>query len=167
MSRWSSILHATVGALALLALGSVVPARAQAPPDPLASAVAAFTDLEFDVAATRLRTALGLSGTQRLSDEHRTRALMYLGATEIYREQRPAAVEAFRSCMQQSGELEAKRKLQASDWMWTLLMDDLKEMFLRDRQVEGLLDQVQAAVANGLTTPSAASRRLLEAFKRT
>lgn len=76
-------------------------------------------------------------------------------------------VEAFRSCMLQNGELEAKRKLQASDWMWTLLMDDLKEMFLRDRQVEGLLEQVQASVANGLTTPSAASRRLLEAFKRT
>jgi LAO/AO transport system kinase len=51
--------------------------------------------------------------------------------------------------------------------MWTLLMDDLKEMFLRDRQVEGLLPQVQAAVASGVTTPSAAARRLLEAFKRT
>jgi LAO/AO transport system kinase len=75
-------------------------------------------------------------------------------------------VEDFRSRMQQSGELEDKRKLQASDWMWTLLMDDLKEMFLRDRHVEGLLEQVQAAVANGTTTPSAASRRLLEVFKR-
>jgi LAO/AO transport system kinase len=75
-------------------------------------------------------------------------------------------IRGFRSCMQQNGELEAKRKLQASDWMWTLLLDDLKEMFLRDRNVEALLDQVQAAVANGMTTPSAASRRLLEAFKR-
>jgi LAO/AO transport system kinase len=75
-------------------------------------------------------------------------------------------VVKFQSCMQQSGEFEGKRKLQASDWMWSLLMDDLKEMFLRDRNVEGLLEQVQAAVASGVTTPSAASRRLLEAFRR-
>ena len=77
-----------------------------------------------------------------------------------------AAIEDFRSRMQQSGELEEKRRLQASDWMWTLLTDDIKEMFLRDRNVEALLGQVQDAVANGTTTPSAAARRLLEAFKR-
>jgi LAO/AO transport system kinase len=76
-------------------------------------------------------------------------------------------VEDFRSRMLKSGELEEKRKLQAGDWMWTLLMDDLKEMFLRDRNVEGLLEQVQEAVATGETTPSAAARRLLETFKRT
>ncbi len=75
-------------------------------------------------------------------------------------------VVKFQSCMQKSGELEGKRKLQASDWMWTLLMDDLKEMFLRDRNVEALLGQVQDAVASGATTPSAAARRLLESFKR-
>jgi LAO/AO transport system kinase len=68
--------------------------------------------------------------------------------------------------MLQSGELAEKRKLQASDWMWTLLMDDLKEMFLRDRNVEPLLGQMQKAVASGTMTPGAASRRLLEVFKR-
>jgi LAO/AO transport system kinase len=77
-----------------------------------------------------------------------------------------AAIEDFRVRMQQSGEFENKRRLQASDWMWTLLIDDIKEMFLRDRNVEALLGQVQDAVANGTTTPSAAARRLLEAFKR-
>jgi len=76
------------------------------------------------------------------------------------------AIKDFRVRMQQSGELEKKRRLQASDWMWTLLTDDIKEMFLRDRNVEALLGQVQDAVANGTTTPSAAARRLLEAFKR-
>ena len=75
-------------------------------------------------------------------------------------------IEAFRDRMQQSGEFEGKRLLQASDWMWTLLMDDIKEMFLRDRNVEALLSQVQNAVATGATTPSAAARRLLEAFRR-
>lgn len=77
-----------------------------------------------------------------------------------------STIEDFASRMRQSGELEKKRNLQASDWMWTLLMDDLKEMFMRDRNVEGLVEQVQEAVAAGVTTPSAAARRLLEAFKR-
>jgi len=76
------------------------------------------------------------------------------------------AIEQFRAVMLENGELMHKRKLQASDWMWTLLMDDLKEMFLRDRNVEALLAQIQDAVASGTTTPSAAARRLLEAFKR-
>ena len=75
-------------------------------------------------------------------------------------------IQEFQTRMQQSGELETKRRLQASDWMWTLLMDDIKEMFLRDRNVEALLGPVQDAVADGTTTPSAAARRLLEAFKR-
>jgi LAO/AO transport system kinase len=75
-------------------------------------------------------------------------------------------IEAFGTRMRETGELQDKRNLQASDWMWTLLLDDLKEMFLRDRNVESLVDQVQEAVATGVTTPSAAARRLLEAFKR-
>ena len=88
-------------------------------------------------------------------------ALHNEGITEVW-----SMLKDFRVRMQQSGELDRKRRLQASDWMWTLLMDDLKEMFLRDGQVEALLEQVQDAVANGLTTPSAAARKLLEAFKR-
>jgi len=45
-------------------------------------------------------------------------------------------------------------------------MDDLKDLFLRDPRVENLLPTVRQAVAQGITTPGAASRRLLEAFKR-
>ena len=75
-------------------------------------------------------------------------------------------IEDFGVRMRETGELQEKRNLQASDWMWTLLLDDLKEMFLRDRNVESLVEQVQEAVATGVTTPSAAARRLLEAFKR-
>jgi len=76
-------------------------------------------------------------------------------------------IEDFRAAMQQSGEFSAKRRLQASDWMWTLVMDGLRDQFLNDRQVEALLTPVQQAVAEGVTTPGAAARRLLEVFKRT
>lgn len=88
-------------------------------------------------------------------------ALHNEGVDEVW-----AMIEDFGRRMRETGELQEKRNLQASDWMWTLLMDDLKEMFMRDRNVEALVDQVQEAVAAGVTTPSAAARRLLEAFKR-
>lgn len=75
-------------------------------------------------------------------------------------------VLSFHGAMTASGEWEQKRRLQATDWMWTLVMADLKDLFLRDRQVEALVEPVQQAVAAGITTPGAAARRLLEAFKR-
>ncbi len=70
----------------------------------------------------------------------------------------------FTKAMKASGEFEKKRRLQATDWMWTLVMDDLKELFLRDPHVDKVLGQVHQAVDRGLTTPSAAARRLLQAF---
>jgi len=72
----------------------------------------------------------------------------------------------FAEKMNQSGEFEEKRKLQANDWMWTLVLDELKEQFMRDKHVAGLMEQVQAGVCKGMTSPGAAARRLLEAFKR-
>ena len=72
----------------------------------------------------------------------------------------------FKAAMQISGEYDSKRSNQNSAWMWTLLMDDLKDYFLRDRQIEALLPQVQEAVMQGISTPSAAARRLLETFKK-
>jgi len=88
-------------------------------------------------------------------------ALEQQGITEVW-----STVEAFRQAMQASGEFAAKRALQNSDWMWTLLMDDLKETFLRHPKVEALLPQLQDSVASGVTTPGAAARRLLEVFRR-
>jgi len=72
----------------------------------------------------------------------------------------------FRSAMEKSGELADTRKRQAVDWMWSLLMEDLKTLFLNHKEVRGLFPQVQEAVAQGITTPSAAARRLLDVFRR-
>lgn len=63
------------------------------------------------------------------------------------------AIEQFREAMLESGELDARRRLQSSDWMWALLQDDLREMFLRHPKVEALLGQVQESVADGTTHP--------------
>jgi LAO/AO transport system kinase len=50
--------------------------------------------------------------------------------------------------------------------MWTMVMDELKQLFLHDPKVEALLPRLQEAVDRGITTPGIAARRLLEAFRR-
>ena len=72
----------------------------------------------------------------------------------------------FMTTMKKNNEFADKRRLQANDWMWTLVMDDLKDLFLHDKNVASLIEQVQTGVSTGATTPSAAARRLLEAFRR-
>jgi len=88
-------------------------------------------------------------------------ALHNQGITEIWE-----TVSDFVATMKKHGEFESKRSLQANDWMWALVMDGLKDLFRNDRNVAGMLDQVQTGVAVGTTSPSVAARRLIEAFKR-
>ena len=73
---------------------------------------------------------------------------------------------SFKSVMGHSGELVETRKRQSVDWMWALVMDDLKSLFMHHSQVTRILDQVVSSVAEGVTTPSAASRRLLDVFRK-
>lgn len=97
MRRWPE-----PGFLALLVAGLLfagpMTALAQAE-DPLARAFAAYRNLEYDEAATRLRAALADTGRARLSDADRTRALMYLAATEHFRNRRAAAIESIRTLL--------------------------------------------------------------------
>lgn len=65
-----------------------------------------------------------------------------------------------------SGEFDIKRRKQSVDWFWTLLMDDLKEMFLTNKNVEGMFAGIREAVEKGIIPPTVASKRLLELFKR-
>ena len=72
----------------------------------------------------------------------------------------------FVTLMKQHNEFETKRRLQANDWMWALVQEDLKELFRRNKNVAAMLDQIQSGVLQGTTSPGAAARRLIEAFKR-
>jgi hypothetical protein len=94
-ARTSRVLAFAIGLFTL----SLAPRLAAQQADPLASALAASRDLDFDVAATRLRAALAATGSNRLSEADRVRALMHLGATELFRNRREAASEAFRSLL--------------------------------------------------------------------
>jgi len=88
-------------------------------------------------------------------------ALHNQGIEDIWR-----IVLDFRERMKRSSEFETKRRLQATDWMWTLVMDDLKDLFLRNKNVAALIGQVQSGVSSGVTTPGAAAKRLIDAFRR-
>lgn len=70
-------------------------------------------------------------------------------------------IERYRKAMNESGGLEAKRKRQAVDWMWTLIDGELRNRFRHHPQVKHDLEQVSRAVTAGSMTPAAAAHRLL------
>lgn len=88
-------------------------------------------------------------------------ALQHEGVADIW-----SMLTRFREAMRDSGEFDEARRRQSVDWMWALLMDDLKQLFLNHPDVKGVFSQLQEAVSQGITTPAAASRRLLDIFRR-
>ncbi len=82
-------------ALSLLLAGARV-SRAQSASDLLGQGVRAYQALEYDAAAALLQQSLGRDSTTSLADSLRARALTYLAATELFRQQRDSAVAAFR-----------------------------------------------------------------------
>ncbi|WP_027389885.1 methylmalonyl Co-A mutase-associated GTPase MeaB [Chrysiogenes arsenatis] len=72
----------------------------------------------------------------------------------------------YRSAMMESGEFQEKRSCQVVDWMWSMLMDEVKDMFVQNRNVASLLPGLREAVHHGVTTPGMAVKRLIEAYRR-
>lgn len=70
-------------------------ARAQSGDELLAQGLRAYQNLEYDQAASLLRRSLA-GGERSLGDSGRARALMYLGATELFRGRRDSALVVFR-----------------------------------------------------------------------
>ena len=70
--------------------------RAQQADELLAQGLRAYQSLDYDAAGGLIRRSLAPGGDRGLSDSARTRALMYLGATEIFRGRRDSALAAFR-----------------------------------------------------------------------
>lgn len=88
---------ARIGVLGLLLIAAWSRvARAQTASELLAGGIRASSNLEYDSAAVLLRAALGRSAPSALADTARARALMYLGATEFFRNNRDSANAAFR-----------------------------------------------------------------------
>ena len=60
-----------------------------------------------------------------------------------------------------TGGLEANRKRQAVDWMWSLVKEGLKERFYKNPEVKKMLPEILKEVENGTTASTIAASRLL------
>ena len=84
-------------------------------------------------------------------------ALEMRGIDEIWK-----TVLLHRKKFADTGELEAKRKKQAVDWMWSLLEEGLKQRFYNNPDVKRELPRMKRDVEKGVITPTNAACRLLE-----
>ncbi|HKE12184.1 MAG TPA: methylmalonyl Co-A mutase-associated GTPase MeaB [Myxococcota bacterium] len=82
------------------------------------------------------------------------------GITEVW-----AAVGAHQDALQATGELAAKRRGQALAWMWSLVEEGLRETFRSHAAVSRLIPRLEREVEDQKSTPAAAARALLAAFR--
>jgi len=64
-----------------------------------------------------------------------------------------------------SGDLDARRRQQARAWLWSLVEQGLRDAFRAHPAVAEALPGLEREVEAAKTTPAAAARRLLEAFR--
>ncbi|MFN8040271.1 MAG: methylmalonyl Co-A mutase-associated GTPase MeaB [Acidimicrobiales bacterium] len=88
-------------------------------------------------------------------------ALEQRGIAEVWE-----AIEEFLATVRIDGELDAHRSRQAVAWLWSEVNDDLVADLRSDPEVRARLDELEPAVAAGRTTPGAAARELLRAYRR-
>ena len=74
-------------------------------------------------------------------------------------------VQAHREAMAASGELDARRRTQAREWMWTLVGEGLQEAFRAHPAVSSRVAALEGQVEAQEKTPAAAARELLDAFQ--
>ena len=60
-----------------------------------------------------------------------------------------------------TGELEANRRKQDVDWMWSLVKEGLKEQFYKNAEIKKMLPGILKDVANGMIASTVAANRLL------
>jgi LAO/AO transport system kinase len=66
-----------------------------------------------------------------------------------------------REVFERSGELEEKRRQQATEWMWSLVDEGLKERFRRHPEIKKQLPRITREVARGSLAPTRAADKLL------
>ncbi|HEY8100255.1 MAG TPA: methylmalonyl Co-A mutase-associated GTPase MeaB [Burkholderiaceae bacterium] len=71
-------------------------------------------------------------------------------------------IKNYRQTMSSTGEFDAKRKHQASAWMWNMIETGLQQRFRAHPTVQRELPALINEVENGTITPAAAARKLLE-----
>ena len=88
-------------------------------------------------------------------------ALTLTGLEDIWQ-----TVLAHRRKLYQSGELSAKRRHQALEWMHFLLEEGLKDWFYNTPEISQAMPSLRRAVETGETTPTAAVKTMMDIFTR-
>lgn len=83
------------------------------------------------------------------------------GISEVWR-----AILDHRAALEAAGELEARRREQAKAWLWSLVEEGLFAAFRSHPEVERRIPALEREVESRKTTPAAAARALLDAFRR-
>jgi LAO/AO transport system kinase len=73
-------------------------------------------------------------------------------------------VERHHRTLAETGELDARRRRQQVDWMWTMVQDILLTRLREHRGIRDLAPSLEQAVAEGELTPTLGARRILEMF---
>jgi LAO/AO transport system kinase len=124
-------------------------------------------DGETAAAAERCRAeftqALGL--LRPTSRSWRTRVLAASARSGLGIEAVWQTVVEQRDLLAASGEREARRREQARAWLWSLLEEGLRQSFRRHPAVAARIKQAERDVESLKSTPAAAARALLEAFR--
>lgn len=122
-------------------------------------------DGELELAAKRTRqefeTALHLMrGGDTIPKVVAVSAKTKAGLPELWTD-----VEAFFDEASASGRLDARRKRQLLDWMWTTVERALIRGLREDAMVTAMLPALEREVTGGTTTPVVAARRILDAAR--
>jgi LAO/AO transport system kinase len=115
--------------------------------------VAAHTAADYGAALHLVRPRLAAWTPQVLLCS----ALTGIGIADVW-----ASIEQFRAAVADS--LPALRADQSREWMWAEVTDSLLEQLTDDAATAGLARRLEAAVAAGTTTPTAAARELRAAL---
>ncbi len=75
-------------------------------------------------------------------------------------------IEEYVNIQKASGAFYENRKKQAKDWMWSVVMEGLKDMLFTNPDLKRLSREMEDAVENNRTTPSLAAETILKAFKK-
>ncbi|HWR60536.1 MAG TPA: methylmalonyl Co-A mutase-associated GTPase MeaB, partial [Clostridia bacterium] len=86
-------------------------------------------------------------------------ALHNKGISEIWE-----VIRAFEGTAKASGVFEERRRNQTVDWVFTLVMEQLKNRFLNHEGVKDLIPRIKKELVEGILSPSNAAALLLKTF---
>lgn len=73
-------------------------------------------------------------------------------------------IKSHRATLEETGELDGKRREQQVRWMWAMLEDRLLSSLRQDEKVAGMLGDVVGQVSQGALSPPKAASMLLDAY---